>query len=329
MKKAYIYIALATLIISTMEISGRVLSQTLNPTQINFWRFLIGSVILMPMTFVDLRKRGVRLGRSDILFLIATGFVGMAVSMELFQMALATAKASVVAVIASCVPICVIPFARVFLKEKLTVRTALAMALSTLGVLSILNPFDLDPETTGITLAIGEVVTFALYNVMGKRQADRCGGLAVSCLSMFSGAAILGVMILLSYVVPAPAAGGLFSQFYRIPLFEGVDSGNILNLLYFSVVGTGLLYALLFLAMEATTATIGSVVFFFKPALAPIFAWMMLGESISGRVLAGIALIVCGASFVLNPTRAPAAANAGRDVALAPIGRGWAETPAE
>jgi len=329
MKKAYIYIALATLIISTMEVSGRVLSQTLNSTQINFWRFLIGSVILMPMTFIDLRKRGARLRRGDVLFLAAAGFVGIAVSMELFQTALASAKASVVAVIASCVPICVIPFARIFLKEKLTVGSMLAMALSTVGVLCILNPFNLDPQAIGIALAIGEVVTFALYNVMGKREADRCGGLAVSCLSMFSGAAILGVVILISYVVPAPAAGSLLAQFYRIPVLQGIDGGNILNFLYFSVVGTGLLYAFLFLAMEASTATIGSVVFLFKPALAPIFAWMLLGENVSGRVLAGIVLIVCAAYFVLRPSRAPAAAKAGRDVELAPIGRDWAETPAE
>ena len=80
-------------------------------------------------------------------------------------------------------------------------------------------------------------------------------------------------------------------------MLQGIDGGNILNFLYFSVVGTGLLYAFLFLAMEVSTATIGSVVFLFKPVLAPIFAWMLLGEDIPGRVLAGIVLIVCGAVF--------------------------------
>ena len=44
-----------------------------------------------------------------------------------------------------------------------------------------------------------------------------------------------------------------------------------------------------------------SLVYFFKPALSPILAWMVHGEEIPGNMLAGILLILAGSFANIIP----------------------------
>lgn len=299
-QKAYIYIFLATFIISSMEIAGRILAASTNPTQVNFWRFLVGGLILIPLARRSMKKRNVHLKAGDWAYLVASGFVGVAVSMELFQIALVSTKASTVAVVISSTPVWVIPISCLFLKEVFTKNTAFALLFGILGLVGILDPFHLDPEARGIAITIFAAITFGAYNVMGKSRSDRFGGITFTCFSLLCGAGLLGLMIAGSYLLPKPEAGSMFASFWHIPVFAGITRDNILALIYFGVIGTGGLYAFLFLAMEETSATVGSVVFFFKPVLAPVFAWIILGEHIAEHTYFGIALLLCGTFFVFR-----------------------------
>ena len=57
----YVYIILAAVIFSTMEIAGKVISHVINPFQLNFLRFLIGGLILVPSTIKMLKKKNIKL----------------------------------------------------------------------------------------------------------------------------------------------------------------------------------------------------------------------------------------------------------------------------
>jgi len=57
---------------------------------------------------------------------------------------------------------------------------------------------------------------------------------------------------------------------------------------------TGLGYSFYILAMEETSASTTSIVFFIKPALAPILALIILKEAIALNTIIGISLIVIG-----------------------------------
>ncbi len=56
-----------------------------------------------------------------------------------------------------------------------------------------------------------------------------------------------------------------------------------------------------FLAMEYEPASVVSLVYFFKPALAPVLAWMVHGEIVSTNMLVGIVLIVAGSLCAIIP----------------------------
>ena len=49
------------------------------------------------------------------------------------------------------------------------------------------------------------------------------------------------------------------------------------------------------------TASVVSLVYFFKPALAPVLAWMVHGEIIAPNMLLGIVLIVAGSLCAIIP----------------------------
>lgn len=80
--------------------------------------------------------------------------------------------------------------------------------------------------------------------------------------------------------------------FSNIPIIYGVNSANIFTVIYLGVVVTGFGYLFYFMAMEETSVSTASVVFFIKPALAPVLALIILRESIPLNTLAGIAFII-------------------------------------
>jgi drug/metabolite transporter (DMT)-like permease len=96
-----------------------------------------------------------------------------------------------------------------------------------------------------------------------------------------------------------PALAGLAGG----SLISGITPANALCLLYFGVFGTGLGFLLYFLAIEETSASTGSIVFFIKPALAPLLACLLLGERIAPNVLLGIALVITGTWFAFRGGR--------------------------
>jgi drug/metabolite transporter (DMT)-like permease len=57
MKKGYLYIALTTIIFSTMEIALKFISGVFNPIQLTFTRFFIGGLFLIPFALNALHKK--------------------------------------------------------------------------------------------------------------------------------------------------------------------------------------------------------------------------------------------------------------------------------
>jgi drug/metabolite transporter (DMT)-like permease len=310
-KKGFVYIGLAALLFSTMEIALKSFSLGFNPLQLSFLRFAIGALVLFPLAVPSLRKRlegKEGLGWKDAGFFALSGFVCVVVSMTLYQLAVTSARASIVAVIFSCNPMFVVPLAALVLGERITPKTLASLAASLAGIACIAVPAFASgkagnaAEGMGIVLTILSAITFAVYGVMGKKRSARYGGLAMTCGSFVFGAAELLVLILISRIAPVAAwlEGAGLGVFAAVPVFAGLTAAGLPGLLYIGVCVTGLGYAFYFLGMEATSAQTGSVVFFIKPALSPVLALAILGEAIGPNMLAGIALILAGSGIALS-----------------------------
>ena len=98
----------------------------------------------------------------------------------------------------------------------------------------------------------------------------------------------------------ALTAAGL-DTFASIPFLTGYTAANLPIVLYIYIGVTGIGFTCYFLSMEVTSAQTTSLVFFFKPALAPLLAFLILHEAIPGNMLAGIACILCGSLASILP----------------------------
>ncbi|EUJ30648.1 permease [Listeria floridensis FSL S10-1187] len=297
MKKGYLYILLATFLFSTMEIAIKISGSTFNPVELNFLRFLIGGIILLPLALKRWRNEERRFTLKTFGFFALTGFFCIVVSMTFFQLAIGYTKASTVAILFSCNPVFVLILAAVFLREKLTRLVVLSLFVSLGGILIIMNPFSLS-DPIGLTLALLAAVFFAVYSVISRYGTKkwRYGGIETTCFSFLIGAFELGFLMLLSHI-PSIAnflSTSGFAVFSRIPFLSGVTLESMPMLLYLGVGVTGIGFASYFLAMEETSLTLASLVFFIKPALAPILALFILHEPITFETSAGILVILLG-----------------------------------
>lgn len=140
MTAGYVYIALATLFFSTMEIALKTVAGTFNPIQLNFTRFLVGGLVLLPIAARMLRQRHERVDAAALGSFAWLGFVGVTVSMTLYQLAVENANASVVAVLFSSNPVFVLLFAFLILHATIMRQHVIALILECLGIVAIINP---------------------------------------------------------------------------------------------------------------------------------------------------------------------------------------------
>ena len=172
-----------------MEIALKEVSGSFHPLQMTFTRFLAGGLFLIPFAVRTLKKKKASLIWKDLPGFLLLGFVGMVLSMSIYQMSVKEVPASVVAVLFSSNPIFTAVLAFFMLKEPIRRNQIAALLLEIGGILAIINPFHTSLSPYGVLLAMISTLLFAVYGVMGKRRCARFGGVVVTCASFLCGGA--------------------------------------------------------------------------------------------------------------------------------------------
>lgn len=303
MKKGYLYIVIATLFFSSMEIALKSVSGQFNAVQMNLTRFLIGGLVLIPFALRTLKKKKEHLDKKSLLHFAGLGFLGVVVSMTFYQLAVENANASVVAVLFSSNPVFVLFFSGIILHEVIKKNHVAAIVLEIIGILVIVNPLHTSLNIAGVVMAILAAVAFALYSVFSKKQCNRYGGVVVTCGSFLFASLEMLLLIGISHVGPVAdmLSGSGLALFANIPLLTGYTASNVLTMLYICIGVTGGGYAFYFMAIEETSANTASLVFFFKPVLSPILAVLILHEAVPFNMVIGVLLILAGSIANLLP----------------------------
>ena len=303
MKQGYIYIAVATVMFSTMEVALKYIVGEVNSVQLTFTRFFIGFLFLAPLAWRTLKKRGLSLDKKSVAYFALLGLVGIAICMPIYQLSVNYTDSAVVAVLFSCNPVFVTFLAFLLLGEAIRGRHIAALLLEVVGTIVIINPFHTRLNLIGVALALTATVLFAIYGVMGKKKVAQFGGSVVTCFSFLFGSLIILIFIAVTHI---PAVAGAITAaglpaFANIPLISGYTLENLPVVLYVSAGVTGVGFCAYFMAMEYQPASIVSLVYFFKPALSPVLAWALHGEEIPLNMLLGIILIVAGSFCAIVP----------------------------
>lgn len=305
-KQGYLCIAITTVFFSLMEIVLKFIGGDLNPVQVTFSRFLFGGLVLLPFALKMLRQLAeheVYMEKADLQYFAFLGTIGIVISMMLYQLATVHANASVVAVLFSSNPLFVMLLAYLILKEPIHLRNIIALLLDIVGIICIIDPFNMDAELAGIVLTLSATLLFAFYTVLGKRKCYKFGGLVVTCFGFLFGSVELMALAALGHI-PIVAdfliAHGL-QNFANVPFITGYTWQNLPMVLFVYLGVTGLGFASYFTAMEKTSANTAALVFFFKPVLAPILAFLILHEEIPFHMIVGILFILCGSMTNILP----------------------------
>ena len=277
MKRVYLYVIITALLFGTMEVACKIGATELDPYQLTCVRFIIGGLVLLPFAVKQLKRRQVRLEGRDFLVLAGIGFIGVTISMSLFQLSVTMCNASTVSVLFCVNPFFTMMFAHFMTNESFNIRKAVILVIALAGIFFMLRPWDIQAGNTGIgmLLMIIAALFFGLYTVLGKVSQDRLGPIAQTSISFLFGAAFLLIMLL---VTGRPVVAGI--------------ADNIPIVLYTGLMVTGLGYYCYFRAIEKSDASTGSFAFFLKPAIAPVIAVIVLHEVILWNTVVGIALVL-------------------------------------
>ena len=278
MKKGLVYILLTALIFTTLEPVSKLIAAQVDPFAITFLRFFVGGLILLPFSFMAIKKKNIRMNAKDIGILSALGVLCICISMPLLQYAVRQAESpALIAIVFSANSVFTILLSTVFLKEKITLMKIFAILLCFAGVL-ICTDFSSGNHLSSILLALAAALTFSLYTVLSKKFMTKITGIIQTGFSFLIGSAVLLVGLL----------------FMNIPILASVNGDTIFHLLYLGIVVTGIGYWSYFRAMDKASAMAASLVFFIKPILTPFATFFFNDIRPDIKVFAALILVLAG-----------------------------------
>jgi drug/metabolite transporter (DMT)-like permease len=140
-----------------------------------FWRdFLIAAGLLVLLSFT--RRQALKIRRRDIPFFLAYGFLGLAIFNSLWTYSVGFNGPAVATVLAFSSPAFTVLLARPFLKEPLTARKLIAVALSLAGCALVAEAYSLavwQVNAIGIVIGLATGLAFAFYNLGGRWSSGR------------------------------------------------------------------------------------------------------------------------------------------------------------
>jgi drug/metabolite transporter (DMT)-like permease len=249
-------------------------------------RFTIAGVIML--AGAAMLRADWRLSWRDGVVLAAIGTANNALYLGFNYYGMHTVSAGVTALIASLNPVLTALFAAWFLGEPMTVRKIIGLVLGVAGVAVIVESRIASGGASmlGIGLTLCGLMSLVGGTILFKRFAPKTD------LSVAN-----GVQALAGGLVVAPFAFAFESVSDIVPTWR------LLAALAWLIVLGSIAYQLWFRLLNRYGATAASAFHFTMPPLGMLFGWILLGEHMEARDLAGIVPVAAGIYLVTRPGR--------------------------
>ncbi len=281
MKSGLLYALITAILFATLEPVSKMIVSEVNPYAITFWRFLIGSLILLPPALIKIRKDKIRLSGKDLILAACLGTLFVCISMLALQIGVEKADTpALIAVVFSANSVFTILFACFILREKLNRNKVMALVFGAAGVLI---SADLTSATNLQSLLYGvfAALSFSLYTVLSQKYLKRIVGVVQTGLTFLMGSIVLFLVLLIM----------------RVDLLPAVSVKTVSVLCYLGVLVTGIGYWSFFEAVRKGGSLMGSLAFFIKPILTPFVTFFVNGIVPDLRILAAIGCVTVASYF--------------------------------
>ena len=265
------------------------------PFTILLLRLLISTAIMAPFAWRHGFRPSMAFKKKFVLF----GLTGMTLHLGFEILGLRFTSASSGVLIIATAPVVTAAFAMVFLKERVSTKQIIGIALSIFGVVLITGaeaPEGYPLSWLGNLLIFAGVATWAIYTVQGRRMADSTHWL-VSTTAATSAAIYLSLPLSIGEVV-----------------IEGMPEftlSAVLSILYLGVFAQAMAYALWNLALRDVGGTVAGAYVNLVPVIGVVLA-LAVGETMTGMQFAGGATVAVGVwlNHISRPGRSRAVAPA-------------------
>jgi drug/metabolite transporter (DMT)-like permease len=262
-----------------MYVVSKVVLEVIPPFALLATRLVLGVLALGAV--IAFRPR-VTMTKGQFWSSFLVGFVGYGISLGFQFVGTKLSTASNGSLVTSATPAFVLLFAPFLLGEKTTSRRLVALVISTLGVVAVIDPRNAELSPTlfwGNMSLLAAALTWALYSVLVRKVA-RTGDLLVSSAVMLAGG------------IPSSLLFGFFE--IQSQGIGEITLGIFGGILFLGIISTAIAMFLWNYAFAELPAAVASLTFFAQPVVGTILGALFLGEEITRLFLIGGALIGVG-----------------------------------
>jgi len=270
-----------------MYVVSKVVLEVIPPFMLLAIRLALGFLALGAVIWVRNSKSNTlpALSKRELWQSLLVGILGYGISLGFQFSGTKLSTASNGSLITSATPAFVLLFATFILHETSSTRRVIALVISTIGVLAVVDPrtAELSPSLfLGNILLFAAGLTWALYSVLVRKVARNIDLLISSSVMLLGG---LPSSILLGI-------GEIRSQG-----IGAITPGIIGGILFLGIISTAVAMFLWNYAFAVLPATTASLTFFAQPVVGTLLGWFFLGEKITplflvGGVLIGIGILI-------------------------------------
>ena len=283
---AYLKVITAMTIVGSSVVAGKILIQTMPIFLASELRFLVASLILVPLLIY---KEGIpSLSRRDIVILFFQSLTGVFLFSIFMLYGLKYTTAMEAGIVTSTLPAMVALLAYFIIKEKLTRNKIAGIITAILGVI-ILNVSGVMQEISGNHLEIvgnflvlGAVMGEALFIILGKSISKK-----VSPLTITTGVSVIGGLLFLPMAIyDSITANYSFGSGY-----------DWLLIFYFGMVVTVLAFLLMYQGLAVLSAATVGILTSVLPLSTVVLSFFLLKEPLYYYHLIGLCLIFMAIYF--------------------------------
>jgi drug/metabolite transporter (DMT)-like permease len=263
-----------------MYVVSKIVLEVIPPFALLTTRYILGALTLGLVIFF--RKNKPAVTKEFFWKSALVGFVGYGISLGFQFVGTKLSTASNGSLVTCATPAFVLLFAPFLLGERATTRGIIALIVSSLGVLAVIDPRNAELSPTlfwGNMSLLAAALTWALYSVL-VRKVSKSGDLLTSSAIMLLGG------------LPSSLLVGMWEM--RTQGIGEITIGIIGGILFLGIISTAIAMFMWNYAFAELPANVASLTFFAQPVVGTLLGWFFLAEKITPLFLAGGVLIGAG-----------------------------------
>ncbi len=261
----------------------------MGPCTFNGIRFLIGGTVLLPLVYVRVKKKKNTPEELPPALTLKGGICcGLAICaaslcQQIGIMETTVGKAGFI----TTLYIIIVPVFGLFLRKKVPGKVWIAAAVAAVGMymLCINESFSVSRGDAFVFLC---AIIFAVHILVIDYFSPKADGVALSCIQFYTAGIICTVA---AFAVETPTWGQFVS--------------GIVPILYAGVMSCGVAYTLQIIGQKNVEPTVASLILSMESVVSVLAGWVILGQELSSKELAGCVLVFAAVILVQYNGRIP------------------------